>query len=116
MDNDLRVNINVRICSQIVVRTKSFGQETEKNDPDHEEGHELFDIYEALPNKVHKKSHLLLNSQILENLNDNVGNDNNIQENVENNPEVNIKLTVHSNELRSCSEEPNDKIGLEAKE
>ena len=116
MNDDLSVDINVWISSQIVVRTKSFGYETKENDPDHKKGHELFDVTEACPDKVNKKTHLFSDSQVLENLNDDVCNDYNIQENVKNNPKVDIKLTVHSNKLSSCIEEPDDKVDLVADE
>jgi len=47
-------------------------------------------------------------------LDDNVGNNKNVQENVKDRPEVNVKLTVHANKLCSCFEESDNKVNVVA--
>jgi len=63
-----------------------------------------------LDDQFYKKSHLIIYLHVLEHLNDNVCYNKHVQENVKNSPEVDIKLTVHSNKLCSCFEESDNKV------
>jgi len=69
---------------------------------------------------LNKKSHLLLYLQVLEHLNDDVGDNNEVQENVNNGPEVNffnkgsVWGTFCSNKLCSCFKESDNKVNVVA--
>jgi hypothetical protein len=47
-------------------------------------------------------------------LDNDISNNYNVQEDVENIPEINIKLTIHTNKLSACFEKSDHKVNLVA--
>lgn len=52
--------------------------------------------------------------KVLEELDNDIGYNYNVQENIKDGPEVNVKLTVHSNKLSSCFEKSDSKVHIVA--
>jgi len=65
-----------------------FRKKSEEQNPDQEEAHEFLDVIEACRNKLNKKSELLCYFQVVNELNNDVGDDQNVQENVKDTPKV----------------------------
>jgi hypothetical protein len=65
---------------------------------------------------LNKKSKLFFYLHVLEQLDDDISNNENVQEDVKGSPEINIKLTIHTNKLCACFKESDGKVNVVAYE